>query len=219
MINKPDIDEGTTNRVWLRWKALYYAVIAIIGFTTVIFADSERRAPLVGPLEQPVVARLELQLGHRYSVNSVAFSPNGRYVLTGGQDHTARLWELRTGRELRRFEGHAGFVDSIAFSHDGRYVLTDGLSAARLWELATGREIQHFDGHRLGIATVAFDPNDRHVLTTDLDGTVRVWDVATGHIEWGFDGHAGFVRAAAFSPDGRYVVIVGSDFIQTEMLS
>ena len=68
-------------------------------------------------------------------INSVALSPDGRLLLTASDDQTARLWDVRTGAELRRFVGHSGAVTSAHFSPDGRYVLTtSGDGSARLWD-------------------------------------------------------------------------------------
>ncbi|MFZ1681760.1 MAG: hypothetical protein WAT70_12150, partial [Rhizobiaceae bacterium] len=73
--------------------------------------------------------------GHDGSVTAAAFSPDGRTVLTGSWDNTARLWEAATGKELRRFEGHENWVTAAAFSPDGRTVLTGSWdNTARLWE-------------------------------------------------------------------------------------
>src|ERR1017187_7127454 len=81
-------------------------------------------------------AKLYLQLGHSNTVMSVAFSPDGRWALTGSSDKTARVWEVATGKEVRRFDGHSDSVTSVAFSPDGRWALTGSHDqTARVWEV------------------------------------------------------------------------------------
>ncbi|MCE7924524.1 MAG: hypothetical protein DYG98_15870 [Haliscomenobacteraceae bacterium CHB4] len=66
--------------------------------------------------------RLVVPIGHTAGISSVAFSPNGMYILTGGSDHTAKLWEIKTGREIQTFKGHIASVSSVTFSPDGKYI-------------------------------------------------------------------------------------------------
>ena len=119
--------------------------------------------------------------GHIGGLQSVAFSPNGKQVLTGGDDKTARVWDLASGKEMITVRGHTAQVTSVAFSPDGKRVLTGSWDkTARLSDAATGREIRVFQGHTGGVTSVAYSPDGKRVLTGSWDGTARLWDAASG---------------------------------------
>jgi len=164
-------------------------------------------AGLAAQAQEHVRLMPQLGLGE---VTSVALSPDGRFVLTGGYDNTAQLWDIETGKELQRFAGHDEHVYSVAFSPDGRSVLTASGDQATLWDVATGRQILSFEGHTDVITSVAFSPDGRYVITGSIDGRARLWDAATGQQIRSFEGHTNSVRSVAFSPDGRSV-LTGSD--------
>ncbi|MFZ1681431.1 MAG: NACHT domain-containing protein [Rhizobiaceae bacterium] len=133
---------------------------------------------------QPNRDGLHLNIGHWSIVTSAAFSPDGRTVLTGSGDNTARLWEAATGKELCRFKGHGDSVIAVAFSPDGRTVLTGSDdNTARLWEAATGKELRRFEGHDGSVTAAAFSPDGRTVLTGSGDKTARLWEAATGRCQ------------------------------------
>jgi WD40 repeat protein len=152
-----------------------------------------------------------VQLGHSSSVKSVAFSPDGRYALSGSDDKTIKLWDVATGRQIRTFTGHTRWVSSVAFSPDGRYALSgSGDTTLKLWDVATGREIRTFTGHTDDVFSVAFSPDGGYALSGNMSGALKLWDVATGREIRTFAGHTRWVRSVAFSPDGRYA-LSGSD--------
>ena len=77
----------------------------------------------------------------------VAFSPDGKYVVTSSWDGVVRLSNVMTGREVRRFLGHSGPAFGAAFSPDGKYVLSSGNDeTARLWDVKTGQQVRLFAG-------------------------------------------------------------------------
>jgi tetratricopeptide (TPR) repeat protein len=117
---------------------------------------------------------------HQGEVFAVAYSPDGKAVLTGGSDKTARLWDATTGQPIGAPMQHRGAVLAVAFSPNGKTVLTasnDG--TARLWDAATGGPIgpplRHHDRF---VTRVAFSPDGKTVLTAGSDNTARLWDVA-----------------------------------------
>jgi WD40 repeat protein/uncharacterized caspase-like protein len=164
------------------------------------------------PAQDKLKVEVVPQVGHSLSVTSVAFSADGRNVLSGNYDNTAKLWDLASGKLVRTFEGHSRKVNSVVFSPDGRTALSGSDDqTVKLWDLATGKLVRTFEGHAKEVTSVAFSPDGRTALSGSTDGTVKLWDVATGNLVRTFKGHSSFVHSVAFSPDGRTVLLGGGN--------
>jgi len=144
---------------------------------------------------------------------TVAWSPDGRYLLSGGDAfNSLKLWDVSTGREVRTFVGHTEpRIQTVAFSPDSRYALSGGFDkTVRLWEVATGRELKTFTGHSMLILSVAFAPDGRYAASGSRDAQIKLWDVASGKevrtFSGVFAGHADGVKSIAFSPDGKHLL-------------
>ncbi|HRI80276.1 MAG TPA: hypothetical protein PLR06_12145, partial [Cyclobacteriaceae bacterium] len=83
-----------------------------------------------------------IQKGHEMAVVAIAISPDSNYVATGSKDKSVKLWEMRSGREVRSFLGHESTVNVVKFSHDGKFLLTGSSDkSVRAWDVNTGKEV------------------------------------------------------------------------------
>ncbi len=116
---------------------------------------------------------------HELTINSMRYSPDGRYIVTASDDKTAAVWDIETGTTFLQL-AHPDRVLDANFRPDGRYIVTacqDGI--ARVWDAATGEEVLQLEGHTSRIGTASFSPDGRTVVTASTDKTVRIWDVST----------------------------------------
>ena len=177
--------------------------------------------------KEPKIATLwdlegkELQsFQHDKSISVVAFSPNGKTILTCTEDSIIRLWNLQ-GKELQSFRGSANSIHTVAFSPDGKTILVgSSYEIATLWDLE-GKELLRFQGYTVpkddssigfnqfySKIAAAFSPNGQIVLTGAEDGTVKLWDLM-GNELYNFKGANDAITSLAFSPDGK-TILVGS---------
>jgi WD40 repeat protein len=149
---------------------------------------------------------------HKDNVLSVEFSADGRRLLTGSEDGTARIWDATTAMSLTPPMKHAKEVYCASFSPDGQRVVTASEDkTARVWDAATGQPVTPPLRHEDAVYATAFSPDGRRVVTTSEDKTARVWDAATGQPVTPPLRHGDMVWPAEFSPDGRLIVTASQD--------
>ncbi len=143
-----------------------------------------------------------------------AFTPDGGQVVSRYWT-TARLWEVATGRELRRFGGGPGEAFGVAISPDGRQVLAgDPENAAQLWDLATAEELCRLEDHEDTVTLVRIMPDGRRALSATHGNTgteIRLWDLTTGRPLRFNRPSLNRVLSMALSPDGRFLLLGGDE--------
>lgn len=139
------------------------------------------------------------------SINTVAFSPDGKFIISGSwSDDIVTMWEITTGKEIFHMN-HNDSISAVVYSPDGKYAVSGSWdNTARVWDTSTGTEIVRML-HDEGVRSVAFSPDGEFIVTGSFDNTVRVWETLTGN-EVAKMFHDDNVISVAFSPDGKYIV-------------
>jgi WD40 repeat protein len=144
-----------------------------------------------------ITSRVRFTLrGHGSSVVAVKFSPDGKRVVTGSTDHTARLWDASSGREIvslatrsstsssaRPQRGRPAYPRGVAFSPDGTRVASAADNdKIRIWNSASGTEVLAIEGHSAPVTSLAFASDGKRIASASDDRTARIWDADTGQV-------------------------------------
>lgn len=198
-----------------------YLLLALYDRTAVYFDVIENRVLHIFEHDGQAVNSPINQL-----INAVAISPSGKYALTGGDDHTARLWKLETGEQLRSWK-HENSVNIVSFYPKGGFVLTGaGNGQTHFWNMVTGEEqytlrssawpkewpLPNFPSFKTTTSTLAFSPDNAYLVTGHPSQKICLWAVATGdNIDcWQVARQQALrpgvvVQALAFSADGKAI--------------
>jgi WD40 repeat protein/tRNA A-37 threonylcarbamoyl transferase component Bud32 len=182
--------------------------------------------------------------GHTKEAQAVAFSPDGRRLASAGaysnwrsrHEHEEggeiKVWDARTGLEIRTLRGHVGPIWSVCFSPDGKRLASasgpfivdnpdEPPGEVKVWDADSGQELLTLKGHTGSVVAVAFSPDGRRLASAGVakrppgevrSGEVKLWDVGSGRELHTLKGHTSSVTGVAFSPDGKRLASSGFHF-------
>ena len=144
--------------------------------------------------------------GHAARLCRTAFHPMKRHVATTSFDHTWRLWDIETGKNILLQDGHWKECYGIGFHPDGSLCSTSDFSGVvHVWDLRTGKSIKHFMGHAKRVLNTEFHPNGFQLATSGDDGTIKIWDLRKRKMTASIPAHSNLITNARFDPTGEYM--------------
>ncbi len=155
---------------------------------------------------------LVIQTGHTDSVLSVAYSPDGKQIVSGSKDNTIKIWNSEIGAEIRTLEGHSSWVNSVAFSPDGKQIVSGSFdNSIKLWNIETGQLIKSFNKNTTYVDSIAFSPDGKILASGGDDNEIKLWNIETEKQIKSLEGHFGMIESLVFSPDGNTLASGSSD--------
>ena len=167
--------------------------------------------------ELEVITRKSIAILGEYEENldvrSVAFSPDGTLLASGGTDEKVKLWDVATRESIATLNGHTDEVTSVTFSPDGTLLASASEdNTVKLWDVATRESIATLEGDGGVVTSVAFSPDGTLLASGGTDEKVKLWDVATRENIATLEGHRGEVTSVAFSPNETLLASGGGAF-------
>ncbi len=148
-------------------------------------------------------------IGHTMRVNSIAYSPDGKTIATGGwhYDNTVRLWNAQTGENISTSRMHTKRDTFVVFSSDGTtYAAAGDDNVVHLWDGKTGEHKITLTGHTKHVFSAAYSPDSKTIATSSYDGTIRLWDAITGTHKTTLISKQKVIISLTYSPDGNTIV-------------
>jgi WD40 repeat protein len=154
--------------------------------------------------------------GHKDAILTVAYSPDGKSIATGGKDRVLRIFSAATGEVVAELHGHNDAIGNVAYSPDGQSIWTIGDGTARCWDAATQGDPRVLR-HMSYVYSVAYSPDGRWFASAgwhDPGGgasDIYLWDAASSQPIAVLHGHTSWIAALAITPDGKRIVSVAQD--------
>jgi WD40 repeat protein len=151
-------------------------------------------------------------IGHTSDVYSLSFSPDGKYLASGGRDKLVRIWDTSTWTQIKSYTYHTDSVFTVFFTQDGNFTLSGSADGRVMLVRWSDAKLTHeFAGHNGMVNRLAVSPDGTKFVSGGEDMIVRVWSLSSYSQLYALSGHSGSIKSVAFSPNGKIIATGSSD--------
>ena len=142
----------------------------------------------------------------------VRFSPDGQLLASCSEDSSAKIWDIKTGREILHLAGHKGRCNSISWKSDGKFIATSSLDCSfKIWSLETGAEVKSVVQHSEFVRTIHWGDDDKFIASGSYDKTAKIYDTENDTVIAVLNGHTDYVMSIMLHRNGIHVATGSKD--------
>lgn len=146
--------------------------------------------------------------GHTGAVAGIAITPDGKTLVSIGNDNSVRLWDVAAGKLLKSLEGHTSWIGNVVVTPDSAKAITAGGDGViRVWDLKAGKQADSLEGHAGSIRGLAISTDGHWLVSGGNDKTCRLWDLSTNKESKRFGSGKDAIESVAISPDGGRILV------------
>jgi serine/threonine protein kinase len=144
--------------------------------------------------------------GHLASVNAIAWSPDGKSIVSASDDTFVQIFDVQTGHRSVIYSGHTEEVAAVGWSPDGKFIASGGQDkTVQVWDAANGNKRLTFKGHTDRVNSVSWSQDSQTIASGSEDKSVQVWDATNAAVSFNFRGHTAGVLCVGWQPNNTSV--------------
>jgi eukaryotic-like serine/threonine-protein kinase len=150
--------------------------------------------------------KLSASSGTSISIKTLAWSPDGKRIASGGDDKRVHVWDALTGSNIVVYYAHSDIINALTWSPGSTHIASaSDDKTVHVWDASTARKVFIYTGHSDSVTGVAWSPDGIRVASSSRDETVHLWHALTGRTLTTYTGHTDWVSAVAWSPAGKAI--------------
>lgn len=154
----------------------------------------------------------KLHIGHQGSIRSITPNSSSTRLVSAGEDHSAKIWNMKAQQEEKTLSGHEGVIHDVDISPDDQLVATASAdSTIKIWSLQSGQLQQTLQGHNESVECVQFSPNGELLASSSADKSIKLWNIKTGKVVQSLEGHTATVHNLDFDSTGTKLISASDD--------